>query len=93
MQVITPDMLAFMKDLRSKVTVGLVGGSDYAKICEQMEGDETIKSFEYVFAENGLVAYKGGELVGKEVIHQTHKTLCLFPVALQKCNAMPFFSP
>ncbi|XP_072029994.1 phosphomannomutase 2-like [Amphiura filiformis] len=65
-KVITPDMLAFMNDLKTKVTVGLVGGSDFSKICEQMEGEDTIKNYEYVFAENGLVAYKAGELIGKE---------------------------
>ena len=57
----------FLKDLRKKVTVGLVGGSDLAKIKEQMNGEETFTNFDYVFAENGLVAYKGEELIGKTV--------------------------
>lgn len=62
---IEPVMHDFLKDLRKKVTVGLVGGSDLAKIKEQMNGEETFNNFDYVFAENGLVAYKGEELIGK----------------------------
>ena len=36
MQVITPEMAAFLKQLQEKVVVGLVGGSDLVKIKEQM---------------------------------------------------------
>nr|SVE73479.1 EOG090X0438 [Daphnia atkinsoni] len=46
-------------------TVGLVGGSDLAKIEEQMGGADVINKYDYVFAENGLVAYKNGGLIGK----------------------------
>lgn len=35
-QVIKDDMKQFMAELRKKVTVGLVGGSDYVKLQEQM---------------------------------------------------------
>nr|SVE73758.1 EOG090X0BFR [Daphnia atkinsoni] len=50
-------------------TVGLVGGSDLAKIEEQMGGADVINKYDYVFAENGLVAYKNGGLIGKMSIH------------------------
>jgi hypothetical protein len=33
-------MKAMMADLRKKVKVGLVGGSDFVKIQEQMGGDD-----------------------------------------------------
>ena len=33
-------MEAFMARLREKVTVGLVGGSDIAKIIEQLKGQD-----------------------------------------------------
>ncbi|KAK3089357.1 hypothetical protein FSP39_002990 [Pinctada imbricata] len=57
----------FLKRLRSKVTVALVGGSDLVKIAEQMGGhDGLMKNFDYVFAENGLVAFKAGEQIGQE---------------------------
>lgn len=70
---ITQDLYDFLQQLKTKVTVGFVGGSDIAKIAEQVEPEGTDKSppkvaiakllqnFEYVFAENGLVAYKNGE--------------------------------
>jgi len=59
-QVITEEMRIFMDQLRSKVVVGIVGGSDLVKIKEQMGGDYFVSSYDYVFAENGLVAYKSG---------------------------------
>ena len=39
-KVITPEMKEFMAELRKKVTVGLVGGSDLVKIQEQMGGSD-----------------------------------------------------
>ena len=70
-QVIRPDMEEFLEKLKTKVVVGLVGGSDLGKISEQMttEGkDKVYNRFEYVFAENGLVAYEKGKLIGQESI-------------------------
>nr|A0A0U1WZ18.1 RecName: Full=Phosphomannomutase; Short=DoPMM [Dendrobium officinale]AHY34917.1 phosphomannomutase [Dendrobium officinale] len=64
-KAITPKMLEFMQDLRKVVTVGVVGGSDLVKISEQL-GKSVISDYDYVFAENGLVAYKNGELIGKQ---------------------------
>jgi len=61
-QVITEEMKDFMEKLRTKVIVGIVGGSDLPKIKEQMGGDYFVESYDYVFAENGLVAYKKGVL-------------------------------
>ncbi|KAL6761812.1 eukaryotic phosphomannomutase [Haematococcus lacustris] len=58
----TDEMLQYMQQLRKHITVGIVGGSDLHKIAEQL-GDNLIHDFDYVFAENGLVAYKAGELV------------------------------
>jgi len=97
-----------MKDLRSKITIGTVGGSDLCKQMEQLGesggwwwwmqrwfvvcsssfllfplfpppsssfssfsslvfdsgfGGAVLVDFDYVFSENGLVAYKKGELV------------------------------
>ncbi|KAL0905392.1 hypothetical protein M5K25_023809 [Dendrobium thyrsiflorum] len=64
-KAITLKMLEFMQDLRKVVTVGVVGGSDLVKISEQL-GKSVINDYDYVFAENGLVAYKNGELIGKQ---------------------------
>ncbi|XP_039134357.1 phosphomannomutase-like [Dioscorea cayenensis subsp. rotundata] len=57
--------LEFMKKLREVVTVGVVGGSDLVKISEQLgKIRSVINDYDYVFSENGLVAYKNGELIG-----------------------------
>ncbi|KAL2931750.1 Phosphomannomutase [Bienertia sinuspersici] len=45
------------------VPVGVVGGSDLIKISEQL-GKTVIVDYDYVFAENGLVAYKDGVEIG-----------------------------
>ncbi|CAL5331115.1 unnamed protein product [Camellia sinensis] len=52
-------------ELRKVVTVGVVGGSDPVKISEQL-GNSVINDYDYVFAENGLVAYKDGKLIGTQ---------------------------
>ncbi len=62
-------MRAFMKDLRSKVTVGIVGGSDLTKISEQL-GDGVEREYEYVFSENGLVAHERGALLAKQSLRE-----------------------
>lgn len=60
-QKATPDMHQFLNELRQRVRVGVVGGSDLDKIKEQL-GDDVINRVDYVFAENGLVAYRFGQL-------------------------------
>jgi len=58
---ITEEMRQTITNLRKKVTVGVLGGSDLAKIKEQL-GATTITDYDYVFSENGLVFYKDGTL-------------------------------
>ncbi|XP_043346610.1 phosphomannomutase 1 isoform X3 [Dermochelys coriacea] len=71
-QKIDPEVDKFLQELRERVQIGVVGGSDYSKIAEQLgEGDEVIDKFDYVFAENGTVQYKNGQLVAKQAI-QNH---------------------
>ncbi|THU91510.1 eukaryotic phosphomannomutase [Dendrothele bispora CBS 962.96] len=62
-QPASPEMLQVLKDLRKKVVVGFVGGSDLVKISEQLSvnGSNVIEDFDYAFAENGLTAYKMGK--------------------------------
>jgi phosphomannomutase len=64
---ITESMLEFMKDLSKKVTVGIVGGSDLPKQEEQL-GDGIVNLFPYNFSQNGLVAYKNGEIFEVQTI-------------------------
>ncbi len=62
----SPEMKSFLQTLRNNVTVGIVGGSDLIKQEEQL-GNNITKEVDYSFSENGLVAYKNGALIGKEV--------------------------
>ncbi|XP_069508867.1 phosphomannomutase 1 [Ambystoma mexicanum] len=59
----------FLQQLRERVEIGVVGGSDYSKIAEQLgEGDQVVRKFDYVFAENGTVQYKNGKLLSRQAI-------------------------
>ncbi|KAG9018453.1 Phosphomannomutase [Tulasnella sp. JGI-2019a] len=62
-------MLDLLKEIRKKVVIGFVGGSDFAKISEQLAvpGVNVVDMFDYAFAENGLTAYK----LGKELPSQS----------------------
>ncbi|XP_073489081.1 phosphomannomutase 2 isoform X4 [Aquarana catesbeiana] len=67
-QKVTNGMAEFLQSLRKKVKVGVVGGSDFEKIQEQL-GEDVLEKFDYVFSENGLVAYKDGQFLCKQSIH------------------------
>ncbi|KAK7687947.1 Phosphomannomutase 1 [Cerrena zonata] len=57
------EMTELLRELRKKVIIGVVSGSDFVKVSEQLSvpGSSVIESFDYVFAENGLTAYKMGK--------------------------------
>lgn len=70
-QVISEELKNFMlQQVKPRVAVGLVSGSDYTKIVEQMSGDQVTNQFDYVFCENGLMQYRNGELKSKQSILQ-----------------------
>jgi phosphomannomutase len=63
-KVITSDMKEMLTKLKNnKYLLGIVSGSDLKKIIEQL-GSTVLQEFDYVFAENGLVAYKNNRLIG-----------------------------
>ena len=64
---ITESMMSFLKNLSEHITVGIVGGSDLPKQEEQL-GKGIVKVFPYNFSQNGLVAYKDGELLEIQTI-------------------------
>ena len=66
---ITPEVLKMLQDLRQRAIVGVVGGSDLPKQMEQL-GKDVFDIVDYSFSENGLVAYKGHELIGKNSIRE-----------------------
>lgn len=65
-RVVSPETTEYLKALREKITVGVVGGSDLVKQKEQL-GDSP-NMFDYCFAENGLVAFKNGKRIGETSI-------------------------
>ncbi|XP_046484871.1 uncharacterized protein Pmm2 [Neodiprion pinetum] len=68
-QVVKPDMEKFLlQTVRKEFDIALVGGSDLVKILEQMGGSDVVNNFKYVFAENGLIAYRDGRQIATETI-------------------------
>lgn len=62
-----PEMIEFLSKLRSKVFIGMVGGSDLSKQREQL-GEGVLDMFDFTFSENGLVAYEGQKLLAEASI-------------------------
>jgi len=63
-QGISPEVMAALRALRKRFVVGVVGGSDFVKIAEQLTppgSTSPLDEFDYMFAENGLTAYKLGK--------------------------------
>uniref|UniRef100_A0A182R108 Phosphomannomutase n=1 Tax=Anopheles farauti TaxID=69004 RepID=A0A182R108_9DIPT len=70
-QPITEEMKSFLyQSVLPRATLGVVGGSDLDKMCEQLNGQEFLQKFDYVFPENGLVHYEAGKAMGKMSISQ-----------------------
>ncbi|WFD25612.1 phosphomannomutase [Malassezia nana] len=68
-QQVSEEMLATLKELREHVAIGFVGGSDLSKIREQLQlpgHADIVTQFDYVFAENGLTAYRLGEQLASQ---------------------------
>lgn len=63
----TPEMITFLSKLRSKIYIGMVGGSDLQKQREQL-GEGVLGMFDFTFSENGLVAYEGDKLLAEASI-------------------------
>ena len=66
---ISDEVKTFLAELRKKIVIGTVGGSDLPKQKEQL-GEDVHENFDYVFAENGLVAFKGNEALGRNTFLQ-----------------------
>ncbi|KAF2071791.1 hypothetical protein CYY_006898 [Polysphondylium violaceum] len=67
--VITPEMKQFLTESRGRVKLGVVGGSDLIKIEEQL-GSSAKGDFDFLFAENGLIAFQNGNLLATQSIKQ-----------------------
>lgn len=70
-KVIEPDFEEFLyTKLKPKVTLGVVGGSDQAKVMEQLNGEKALREFDYVFPENGLVHIEKGVEISRQSIQK-----------------------
>ena len=58
----SPEMLQLLSQLRHRVAIGFVGGSDFVKQQEQLGAAEipVTALFDYCFSENGLTAFRMG---------------------------------
>lgn len=59
-----------LTQVKPQCTIALVGGSDFNKIAEQMNGDDVVQKYDYVFPENGLVAYQNGKEIARQSIQE-----------------------
>ncbi|UTX44970.1 phosphomannomutase [Encephalitozoon intestinalis] len=64
---ISRKMKEMLKEVKKKVLLGFVGGSDLSKQKEQI-GDDLLELFDYGFPENGLSFYKKGALMSQKKI-------------------------
>lgn len=62
---ISDEMKNLLVELRKKVVIGFVGGSDLPKQREQL-GDDVLEQFDWAFSENGLTAYKEGKQLASQ---------------------------
>lgn len=62
----TPEMMNLLSELKKKVVIGYVGGSDLSKQKEQLGNDAASSFFDFGFSENGATAYRKGQLIGQE---------------------------
>lgn len=66
--VISPEMKKLLQELREKVVIGFVGGSDLVKQQEQI-AENCVELFDYCFSENGLTAFKLGNKLESQVFN------------------------
>lgn len=56
-----------LETVRKEFDLAVVGGSDLNKIKEQLGGKSIFEKYKYVFAENGLIAFKDDKQLPTEV--------------------------
>ncbi|KAG0746225.1 hypothetical protein G6F57_004029 [Rhizopus arrhizus] len=62
---VSQEMKDCLAQLRKKVAIGFVGGSDISKQYEQL-GNTILEDFDFCFAENGLTAYRLGQQMASQ---------------------------
>uniref|UniRef100_A0A803VAN6 Phosphomannomutase n=1 Tax=Ficedula albicollis TaxID=59894 RepID=A0A803VAN6_FICAL len=95
---IEPEVDAFLRELRQRVHIGVVGGSDYAKIAEQLgEGDEErirekfVAALQREFAGKGLRFSRGGMISFDVFPEGWDKRYCLNVLDDERFETIHFF--
>lgn len=86
--VAPPEILHMLSELRKRVQIGFVGGSDLPKQKEQL-GENVLEMFDYGFPENGVQFYKKNKLISSESIIEyleKYKNVYIDEDKLVKCN-------
>lgn len=65
-----------MGTVKKEFDLAIVGGSDLNKIKEQLGGKNIFEKYKYVFAENGLIAFKEGKQLPTEVSDTIKRQYC-----------------
>ncbi|KAF5280826.1 hypothetical protein FQR65_LT14933 [Abscondita terminalis] len=69
-QSIDPNFENFiLEKIKPLADIGLVGGSDLKKVIEQLN-ENVFHNYDYIFPENGLIAYKSGQLIHQQSIQK-----------------------
>ena len=61
-QLAMPEVPQMLAKLREQYCVGIVGAGDFGKQQRQLGGYDMRKQFDFVFSENGVHAFRDGQL-------------------------------
>lgn len=62
-----------MTVLKKDFDIAVVSGSDLNKIKEQLGSENIFEKYKYIFAENGLVAFRDGNLLPSQVFDKSSR--------------------
>lgn len=66
-KVASKEILDYLSCCRESICLGIVSGSDLPKINEQL-GANALQLFDYIFPENGIIAYRANQLIATHSI-------------------------
>lgn len=68
---VQPEFEKFLYEkIKPRATIGIVGGSNLEKACEQLNGQKVLTHFDYVFPENGLIQIENGVELSRQSIQK-----------------------
>lgn len=61
-----------LETVKKEFDIAVVGGSDLKKIQDQLGKENLFEKYKYIFAENGLVAFKDGKALPLQVSNSSN---------------------